>query len=100
MSSGSTASSPPGISIPAVCADLQPERDVRQRLRIGPLDGQVVEHRDGLGADADEVVDVHSDAVDPHRLEAIGLLGDDDLRAHAVGETAIPRLGATRRTDA
>ena len=66
-------------------ADLQPEGDARERLGVGLLDGQVVEHRDRLGADADEVVDVHGDAVDAHRLQAIGLLGDDDLRAHAVG---------------
>ena len=60
---------------------------------IGLLDGQVVEHRDRLRTDADEVVDVHGDAVDAHRLEAIGLLGDDDLRAHAVGGDRDPEVG-------
>ena len=56
-----------------------------ERVRVGLLDGEVVDHRDRLGADADEVVDVHRDAVDADRLEPAGLLGDDDLRADAVG---------------
>ena len=66
-------------------ADAQPLGDARQPLGIGLLDGQVVEHRDRLGADADEVVDVHRHAVDADRLQAIGLLGDDELGADAVG---------------
>jgi hypothetical protein len=66
-------------------ADLQALGDLRERGRIGLLDGEVVEHRDRLGADADEVVDVHRDAVDADRAEAAGLLGDDELGPDAVG---------------
>ena len=66
-------------------AHLQALRDLRERGRVGLLDGEVVEHRDRLGADADEVVDVHRDAVDADRVEATGLLGDDELGADAVG---------------
>ena len=44
--------------------------------RVGLLDGEVVDHRDRLGADADDVVDVHRDAVDADGLEAVGLLGE------------------------
>ena len=54
-------------------------------LGVGPLDRDVVEQRERLGADADQVVDVHRDAVDPDRVEAPRLLGDDHLRADAVG---------------
>ena len=44
-----------------------------------------VDQRDRLGADADQVVHVHRDAVDPDRVEAPELFGDDHLRADAVG---------------
>ena len=73
-------------------ADPQPLGDPRERVRVGLLDGEVVEHRDRLGADADDVVDVHRDAVDPDRLEAVGLLGDDDLRADAVRRHRDPEV--------
>ena len=66
-------------------ARLQALGDLRERGRVGLLDGEVVEHRDRLGADADEVVDVHRDAVDADRVQAPGLLGDDELGADAVG---------------
>ena len=49
-----------------------------------------VEHRDRLRADADQVVDVHRDAVDPDRVEAPEPLGDDHLRADAVGGEGDP----------
>ena len=69
----------------ALGAGLQALGDLRERGRVGLLDGEVVEHRDRLGADADEVVDVHRDAVDADRAQAPGLLGDDELGADAVG---------------
>ena len=95
-----TASSPPGISTPAASrADLQALRDPRERVRVGLLDGEVVEQRDRLGADADDVVDVHRDAVDADRLEPVGLLGDDELRADAVGrQRDAERRRVTRST--
>ena len=71
ISSGSCASSPPGISTPACSAPARrPTGDVAQHLRLGVLDREVVEQRDRLGADADEVVHVHRDAVDPDGVEA------------------------------
>ena len=48
--------------------------------------------RDRLGADADQVVDVHRDAVDPDRVEAPELLGDHHLRPDAVGAERDPGL--------
>ena len=62
--------------------------------RVGLLDGEVVDHRDRLGADADEVVDVHRDAVDADGVQPAGLLGDDDLRADAVGRDRDAEVGA------
>ena len=48
----------------------RPTRDLLERRRVGALDGDVVEHRDRLGADADDVVDVHRDAVDADACRA------------------------------
>ena len=47
--------------------------------------GEVVEHEQGLGADADQVVHAHGDQVDADRLVAPGGPGHHQLRAHAVG---------------
>ena len=66
-------------------AGLQPAPDRLEDVRVGLLDGEVVEHRDRLGADADHVVHVHGDAVDPDGVVAAGELGHDQLRADAVG---------------
>ena len=66
-------------------AGLQPARDRRERLLVGPLDGEVVHDRERLRPDADHVVDVHRDAVDPDGVVAAGPLGDDQLGADAVG---------------
>ena len=94
ITSGSWQTSPPGISTPAASAPtLQPEGDLAQQLGIGGLDGEVVEQRQRLGADADQVVDVHRHAVDPDRVEAPRLLGDDHLGADAVGGQRDPEAG-------
>ena len=94
ITSGSWQTSPPGISTPAsLGARAQADRDLAQHLGVGLLDGDVVEQRERLGPDADEVVDVHRDAVDPDRVEAAGLLGDDHLRADAVGGERDPEPG-------
>ena len=93
ITSGSCASSPPGISIPASSAPaFRPSRDRAQHLRVRLLDRDVVHQRDRLGADADQVVHVHRDAVDPDRVEPPELLGDDHLRADAVGGQREPGL--------
>ena len=98
ISSGSTATSPPGISTPASSAPrLSPTPICAHHLGVGLLDGQVVEQRDRLGADADDVVDVHRDAVDPDGVVAAGLLGDDQLRADAVGAERDPEVRAPPR---
>ena len=84
--SPSWASSPPGISTPASSAPrARPDADLLADLGVGALDRDVVEHRQRLGADADHVVDVHRHAVDPDRVEAAELLGDQQLGADAVG---------------
>ena len=58
------------------------------------LDGEVVEQRQRLGPDADQVVDVHGHAVDPDRVEAPRLLGDDHLGADAVGGQRDAEVGS------
>ena len=65
-------------------AALEPDGDLLERRGVDPLDREVVEHRDRLGAHADDVVDVHRDAVDPDGAQAAGLLGEDELGADAV----------------
>ena len=74
-------------------ARLQADADRPHDLGVGALDGQVVEHGDRLGADADDVVDVHRDAVDPDGVVAAGLLRDDQLRADAVGADGDAEVG-------
>ncbi len=66
-------------------AGSKPARDLLEHGGIRALDRDVVEQRDRLGADAHDVVDVHRDAVDPDRVEASQLLGEDQLGADAVG---------------
>ena len=85
-SSPSWASSPPGISIPASSAPrARPTPISSQTAGSALVDRDVVEHRQRLGADADHVVDVHRHAVDPDRVEAPQLLGDEQLGADPVG---------------
>ena len=89
--SPSCASSPPGISTPASSAPrARPTPIFVADRRVGALDRDVVEHRQRLGADADHVVDVHRHAVDPDRVEAPELLGDQQLGADAVGRERDP----------
>jgi hypothetical protein len=64
---------------------LQAATDRLEDRRVGLLDRYVVHEGDRRGADADEVVDIHRHAVDPDGVEAAHLLGDDELRPHAVG---------------
>ena len=59
--------------------------DRRQFVRVGHIDGDVIEHRDGPGADADQIVDVHGDAIDADGVVALHHLGDQRFRANAVG---------------
>ena len=46
-------------------AFLEADGDRAQHGRVGLLDRDVVDEGDRIGADADQVVDVHRDAVDP-----------------------------------
>ena len=52
---------------------------------VGGGAGDVVHHADRFCADADDVVDVHSDAVDSDGVVFSHQFGDDDFRPHAVG---------------
>ena len=89
--SPSWASSPPGISTPASSAPrARPTPICLADRRVGLLDRDVVEHRQRLGADADHVVDVHRHAVDPDRVEAAELLGDQQLGPDPVGRERDP----------
>ena len=51
-------------------AARKPDPNLLADLYIGALDREVVEHRQGLSADADDVVYVHCHAVDAHRVVA------------------------------
>ena len=99
MSSGSTASSPPGISTPASSAPrAEADRDLLEHGGVGALDGDVVEHRDRLRADADDVVDVHRDAVDADRVEPSGCSATISFEPTPSVESAIPSPGAISST--
>ena len=56
-----------------------------QTSGFGPVDRDVVEHRQRLGADADHVVDVHRHAVDPDRVELPERFGEHQLGPDPVG---------------
>ena len=75
-------------------AGLQPHGQIAQQGGVGLLHGDVVEQRDRLRTDADEVVDVHRHAVDADRVEPARPLGDDHLRADAVGGQGDPQSGS------
>ena len=69
----------------------QADADFLADRRVGAARiGDVVEHRQRLGADADHVVDVHRHAVDPDRVEAPELLGDQQLGPDPVGRERDP----------
>jgi hypothetical protein len=50
----------------------------------------VIDERKGAGADADQVVDIHRNAVDADRLVAIHRLRDDRFRSDPVGAQGEP----------
>src|SRR5262249_9511622 len=52
--------------------------------RVGHLDRDVIDERQRLGADADQIVDVHGDAIDADRVVFPHHVRDDGLRADAV----------------
>ena len=64
-------------------AALEADADLPHHLGVGALDGEVVEHRERLGADAHDVVDVHRDAVDADGVDS--------------GPSARPRSASSRR---
>src|SRR6266536_1880573 len=52
---------------------------------VGLFDRDVIDQRQRLCADADQIVDVHGDAIDADRVVFPHQVGDDRLRADAVG---------------
>src|SRR2546426_1623516 len=64
---------------------VQPDADLSGDLAVVSLDRDVVHKGNRLRADADHVVHVHRDAVNPDRVPAAHLLCDKDLRPDAVG---------------
>ena len=61
-----------------------------QHRRVRLFDRDVIDHRHRPRADAQHVVDVHRDAIDADRVVFFHHVGDDRLRADAVGEIARP----------
>ena len=66
-------------------AGAQARADRVEHGGVGALDRDVVDQRDRLRADADHVVDVHRDAIDADGVVFAHHVGDDGLRADAVG---------------
>ena len=82
----SCAVSPPEMEILRQLGALaQAGADGVEHGGVGLLDRDVVDQRQRLGADADHVVDVHGDAIDADRVVLAHHVGDDRLRADAVG---------------
>src|SRR5256886_5369268 len=63
---------------------VQPDADLTGYLAVVRFDRDVVHEGDRLGADADHVVHVHRDAIDPDRVPTAHLLGDEDLGPNAI----------------
>jgi len=57
--------------------------------------GDVVQHEERLGSEADQVVDAHGHQVDAHRVVAPGGLGHHELGADAVGRRHQHRMAET-----
>src|SRR6266581_2496004 len=64
---------------------VQPDANLTGDLAVVSLDRDVVDEGNRLRADADHVVHVHRDAVNPDRVPAAHLLRNKDLRPDAVG---------------
>ena len=64
---------------------VHPGHHGRDVLGVDLARGEVVEHEEGLGADADQVVHAHGDQVDADRLVTAGGASHHQLRAHPVG---------------
>jgi hypothetical protein len=75
----------------------EPLCDLDENLRVESLDRQIVDHGDRLGADAEEVVHVHRDAIDSDRVVAAHHLRDQHLGAGAVRGDGEP--GLVRQAD-
>src|SRR5207245_86224 len=65
-------------------ASVQPDADLSGHFAIVRLNRNVVDEGEGLRADADHVVHVMRDAVDPDRVPAAHLPRDERFRADAV----------------
>lgn len=59
--------------------------DFFRDFRVRVLHRQVVDERERLSADAQRVVDVHRDAINPDRVVFLQRLGDANLGADPVG---------------
>src|SRR3954462_3161891 len=79
----------PGLSR----AFRQPDRNPVEHRRLGALDGDVIDHRYRARTDAEQVVDVHGDAIDADRIVFFHHLRDegfrpDSIRAEGEADTA------------
>ena len=70
----------------------------RAHHRIGFGNGDVVEHRERLCPDADQVVGVHRDAVDPDSVPATELLRHHELRPDTVGRARFQTVSSSQMT--
>ncbi len=74
----------------------EPLEDLIDAAVVESVNADVVDQREGPGSDADHVVDVHRDAVEPDRVVAIELrrhdrLGADPIRADRDAELVAKR---------
>src|SRR5262249_42575368 len=76
---------PAGAAHPGqLTADGDAPAEWTEQIRIGFLDRDVVDQGGGPGTNAEDVVDVHGDAVDAHTVVAARGLRDQKLRPDAV----------------
>ena len=66
-------------------AGAEPDGNRIQDFRLNPFDGDVIHHGNRSGAYADDVIDVHRDAIDSHGVVFSQHGCDHGLRADAVG---------------
>ncbi len=64
---------------------IQALRDLFQEIRVGRLDGDVVQDRQGLSSHTQHIVDIHGHTINPHGVVFAEHLCDQKLRPHSIG---------------
>src|SRR5437868_6530650 len=73
---------------------LEPDSDLAELVLVWLLDRDVVDECDWIGTDADDIVHVHTDAINPDGVVAACLLSDHHLRADTICGYRNPKVFA------